>query len=405
MNTKIKVILILLMTILLFSQDYICWDRNYGGPYTDRAYSVIEMTDGNYAVAGSYMYQLSEDWYASHAHMYQLDPLGNVIRENPFDNIDTSSGIIDMIETSDGNIVAVTSVEYASASGRKFGVCIMKIDQNMNLLWEKRYTHGQTMNVTAITETHDYGLAICGDSDLNDTLRVGIIMKFDHNGDSLWTAELRNDGYNQFLGGYYNYMKSLISTDSNSIISVGYNLDKNGADAWIVGLDSDGGVLFNLDYGDSTVGDDFDKICYNSISKEIFVVGDIVRKSKSYSDLILFKINEEGNVLMRKEYELNPLGSWVSPQAICITDDGGCIITGYYYYDYRDTMFLIKLNENGDSLWTRTYGSPITEYYSDSRGYSVKQTSDGGYIVCGVNYYRLNIDGITKETRKMLYLK
>jgi hypothetical protein len=41
MNTKIKVILILLMTILLFSQDYICWDRNYGGPYTDRAYSVI----------------------------------------------------------------------------------------------------------------------------------------------------------------------------------------------------------------------------------------------------------------------------------------------------------------------------------------------------------------------------
>ncbi|MFQ5870062.1 MAG: hypothetical protein ACE5JC_09190, partial [Candidatus Zixiibacteriota bacterium] len=34
--------------------------------------------------------------------------------------------------------------------------------------------------------------------------------------------------------------------------------------------------------------------------------------------------------------------------------------------------------EPGDTLWTRTYGG-----WSDEVGYSVQQTSDGGYIIAG----------------------
>ncbi len=62
------------------------------------------------------------------------------------------------------------------------------------------------------------------------------------------------------------------------------------------------------------------------------------------------------------------------------TTDGGFITVGYSYtfgpgkYD----VYLLKTDANGDTLWSRTYGGSEEDY-----GYSVEQTSDGGYIIAG----------------------
>jgi len=63
------------------------------------------------------------------------------------------------------------------------------------------------------------------------------------------------------------------------------------------------------------------------------------------------------------------------------TSDGGYVIVGctgsepsHGGYD----VWLIKTDANGDTLWTRTYGGTSYDY-----GYSVIQTSDGGYMIVG----------------------
>jgi hypothetical protein len=63
------------------------------------------------------------------------------------------------------------------------------------------------------------------------------------------------------------------------------------------------------------------------------------------------------------------------------TSDGGYIIAGHSFFGDDGQAYLIKTNSRGHTLWTRTYGG--TE---DELAWSVQQTSDDGYIVTGYTW-------------------
>src|SRR5205814_685964 len=62
------------------------------------------------------------------------------------------------------------------------------------------------------------------------------------------------------------------------------------------------------------------------------------------------------------------------------SNDSGYIVCGYTnslgvnLFD----VYLIKTDIHGDTLWTKTYGG-----IDGDAGYSVKQTGDGGYFIAG----------------------
>jgi hypothetical protein len=90
----------------------------------------------------------------------------------------------------------------------------------------------------------------------------------------------------------------------------------------------------------------------------------------------VLKVNADGSISWQKSY-----GSYyVEPSAIQVTSDGGYIVVGYTrpYELTRSDVWILKINADGSVAWEKTYGGSEAEVAS-----SIRQTSDGGYIVHG----------------------
>jgi hypothetical protein len=96
-----------------------------------------------------------------------------------------------------------------------------------------------------------------------------------------------------------------------------------------------------------------------------------------FEDVWLVKTDSRGNELWDK-----PIGgeSWDNGYSVQQTSDGGYIVAGFtrsYGAGWED-VWLVKTDSNGDEVWSRTFGGSEGDW-----AFSVEQTSDGGYIVAG----------------------
>lgn len=108
-----------------------------------------------------------------------------------------------------------------------------------------------------------------------------------------------------------------------------------------------------------------------------FMLGGTVSFGIATNSIYLIKTNSNGNLLWTKTIGgLDYSFGWDAQQ----TSDGGFIITGTteaFGAGVNDGI-LIKTNATGDTLWSKTYGEGCFDYFN-----SVVQTSDGGYILAG----------------------
>jgi hypothetical protein len=176
---------------------------------------------------------------------------------------------------------------------------------------------------------------------------------------------------------------TLLSSDNNLIIcgNTGdkisiLKISKSGEKVWrndfIAGNMSSGSALVEIENGD------------------LFVCGETSRNwDTSRSDILLVKTNSEGDTIWTKTYggQEKEYG-----KNIIVTSDGNILIAGktesFGAGSFGD-IYLIKVNYNGDTIWSKVYADPDQEV-----PFNLIETTNGEYLVTGTNEDNSNPRGL-----------
>jgi hypothetical protein len=104
-----------------------------------------------------------------------------------------------------------------------------------------------------------------------------------------------------------------------------------------------------------------------------------VTSSSNYFRMFLIKRNENGDVIWSKKYALNDFNG----AADIVENDGdGFYIAAYAHQSGSVSTdgLLMRLDEDGNTLWTKSFGGSFSEGVSD-----LEKTADGNLIICGTS--------------------
>jgi len=190
--------------------------------------------------------------------------------------------------------------------------------------------------------------------------------------------DILDEGWNETFGGSnIDVGHSVDQTTDGGYIITGYtrSYGTSGRNVWLIKTDADGNELWNNTFGGTD--DDEGKSVQQTTDGGYIITG----YSKSYGDgdedVICIKTDANGDQDWMKIFggDNDDAGS-----AVQQTSDGGYIIAGYTwsYANGGADVWLIKLNADGDQEWSKNHGG-----LSSDGAWSVQQTTDHGFIITG----------------------
>lgn len=197
----------------------------------------------------------------------------------------------------------------------------------------------------------------------------------------VWLLKTDSNGNKEwsktFGGNKYDTGKSVQqTTDGGYIIAAETSsFGSGGSDVWLLKTDSDGNEEWKQTYGGSS-----DDEC-RSVKQSLdggYIISGITWSSQNGREILLIKVDSNGIEQWTQVFGGNYQNIGFSVQQ---TTDGGYIVTGSAYSGNEREIWLLKTDSNGNEEWNNTFGGNNAKY-----GNSVQQTNDYGFIIVGQTY-------------------
>lgn len=257
---------------------------------------------------------------------------------------------------------------------------IVKLDAIGNIEWQKSgaYFSPGGLYDSSIRQTRDGGYALTDNIGQTFGHFDFGLMKLNPDGSFAWRGVYGNSE-SQLLG-------SLQITDDGGFIISGHTMDSGDDPNFsIVRIDSLGSIVWQKQYAsDNLKTYDTLPIIRNTPDGGFIVGGNI----HAYGDSVwIIKLDSNGNIEWQKIYYDITYGCWEEYiQDIKYTSDGNYIFTGRIgdYFGRKTKIWIVKIDSEGSILWDKAY-TPTNGNLRSVR--SIDETSDGGYIIGGAKMF------------------
>jgi len=342
------------------------FQRTYGGMKDDDAYHVIGTPDKGLLTIGS---TLSFGTGKSDIFMVRLDSVGNMEWSKTYGGLENDYGrYID--NTNDGNYI-ITG--YTSSFDKDFKqIFLMKIDPKGEMLWTKTYGLDRSDYATSVKLCKDGGFIILGETINNIGHEKNsdiLVIKTDLAGTVEWSKI--------YGGEKTDYGYSIEMTKEGGYI-IGGETNSYGAGEWdfyAININAVGDVIWSKTYGDTQT--DFGRFACVSPDGGFLIAGNSYSFNSADLDVCLIKVNNEGDPEWAKSYSGANTDYLLSMIAL---KDKGYAFTGYSNsFDLSaEDAFLFFVNKDGKVVWGKSYGGKF-----DDHGVSLSTVADDGLVIAG----------------------
>jgi Secretion system C-terminal sorting domain len=339
------------------------WEKKHLFGQLTTAYDCIQTVDEGFIVVGEHEF--------SDAYIIRTNPDGIVrwAKEYDFDS-NLNFGFKAIAAGNNNNYVAAGFGQGFGSGGSK-DVFVVNIDNTGDTIWTNIIGLGFDDEANDIVATTDGGYAMVGYIRLNNGPKDVYLIKLNSDGDTLWTKQFDNLGFND-------EGNAIIEMNNGDLVITGYTESNIGvSQALLLRTTVNGELIWLSTMQGATVGND---IIQTPEDDGFLIAG--TNSTTNITQAVTVKVNFLGNFDGAQPFN-NGLSS--SFHAVARMGDGEYVFAGLTEPSATNSQgYLVKTNELGfvdADGWEKTFGKDLN--FNNESFYAVTNTFDGGLLAVG----------------------
>jgi hypothetical protein len=349
--------------------------KTFGGSQNEQGYAFTILSDGNYAVVGR---TRSEGAGANDLWVLKIDAhAGTLIWSRTFGSETLEQG--HWVEaTPDGGMVVLGFSNGLPDGGGRFDYLLLKLDANGNEEWSKLYGGKNREIGFCVHEAYGAGYVLVGYSKTGNIRGDIRVYRVDGGGELVWDS--------LYQSPYVDYGHQISKTSDGGYMIIGSesgfyypsSLDhaKDNADLFLIKIDSSGAEMWRKVYGGRR--HDLGRAFHQAPGGGWYLFGSTQSEGAGSFDQFLIRINEDGDSLWSRTYGG---AEWDYGTSIDVDPDGDLYLLGTTNSlgnTGSPDILLQKTDPQGGLIWALTLGGTESDY-----GYQVRVLPEGGCMLVG----------------------